>query len=208
MKKPTKKRDPKKAAEANQYDKIFKENMMSVIPMLIRKVLNIQAAEITEINIDVQHTKERKTDYLVKMTDVAGETFILQLEFQSQNDHSMVFRMAEYCVMLARKYDLPVRQCVIFLGSNAPSMATRLDMTNLKFHYELVTVATIDYEIFLKFDRPEELLFALLGDFKNQNPSEVIQKIVGRLVETSDEGIQELMLEKTIFPIASFIQNS
>ena len=50
---------------------------------------------------------------LKKITDAFGDTFVLQIEFQVADELGMVYRMAEYYLMLRRKYRLPVRQCVL-----------------------------------------------------------------------------------------------
>ena len=198
MKKRPTETPPPKSASANRFDKIFKENLRAVTPMLICHILKIDATNIVEVHIDVQHTKERKADFVMKITDSSGETFILQLEFQVRKDGAMVFRMAEYCIMFARKYKLPVRQFVIFLGKKKPKMATVLDMENLTFRYELITLAEIDYTFFLQSDKPEEVLFAILGNFKKQNPEEAVRQIIRRVIATSKG---ELTREKMLYQL-------
>lgn len=50
--------------------------------------------------------------------------------------------MAEYYVMLTRKYKLPVQQYVIFLGKSKLKMATELQGINLSFRYNLLEIIT------------------------------------------------------------------
>lgn len=102
-------RQPK---QSSQYDKILKENLDATIPGLIENILHIQAVVSEELPDDLQHTKERKPDALKRITDQAGHTFILHIEFQVANDPKMVHRMHTYCAMLLEKYELPVRQYV------------------------------------------------------------------------------------------------
>lgn len=90
----------------------------------------------------IQHTKERKPDVLKKVTDNQGNTFVLQIEFQVAKKSEMVYRMAEYYVMLTRKYKLPVQQYVIFLGKSKLKMATELQSINLSFRYNLLEIIT------------------------------------------------------------------
>ena len=65
--------------QANQYDKIFKENIEAVIPSLMQNVLSINADLIEDLPNDIQHTIERKPDVLKKITDQDGSVFILHL---------------------------------------------------------------------------------------------------------------------------------
>lgn len=181
--------------QANQYDKIFKENIEAVIPSLMQNVLGITAVSLEELPDDVQHTKERKPDVLKKVTDNLGNTFVLQIEFQVADEPEMVYRMADYCIMLVRKYKLPIRQFVIFLGKANPQMETELMMEDLSFRYHLRSIKAIDYQLFLKSGKPEEIVFAVLSNFGADNPETAIENIVDRLEETTGT---ELTLKKYI----------
>ena len=144
----------KKKRQSSQYDKIFKENIEAVISSIMENVLEITAVSMEELPDDIQHTKERKPDTLKKITDDKGNTFVLQIEFQVKDEDEMVYRMGEYYFMLERKYKLPVKQFVIFLGADNPKMPTELERERLKFSYPLVSLSTLDYHIFLNSDKP------------------------------------------------------
>src|SRR5450631_1618939 len=94
----------KKNRQSNQYDKIIKENLEVTLPVIIRDVLGLDIAVSEELPDDLQHTKERKPDALKKVTDTNGSTYVLHVEFQTTDENEMVYRMAEYCIMLMRKY--------------------------------------------------------------------------------------------------------
>ncbi|WP_020594773.1 hypothetical protein [Spirosoma panaciterrae] len=172
--------------QASQYDKIFRENIEAVIPGLMQHILGINAVSSEELPDDVQHTKERKPDVLKKITDNQGNTFVLHLEFQLVDESKMVYRMAEYYVMLARKYELPVRQFVIFLGARKPSMPIRITSEYLTFHFPIIVFADLDYHIFLRSAQPEEVILGILGNFKEENPEEAARHIIHRLAETAN----------------------
>ena len=180
-----------KKKQGSQYDriggpKIFKEKLEAVIPALMQKVLGITAIQSEELPDDLQHTKERKPDVLKKITDEQEETFVLQIEFQVSDEMEMVYRMAEYYIMLERKYKLPVRQFVIFSGPNPPKMPTRLDREYLNFRFPLISFAELDYQIFLKSDQPEEIILAILANFRQENTGDALVQIVERIRETTE----------------------
>lgn len=112
--------------QANQYDKIFRENMETVLPGIIEHLLKLNIVRREELPDDVQHTKERKPDLLKKVTDANGKTYVLHIEYQAKNDKDMVYRMAEYSIMLQRRYRISVKQYVIFIGAAKPHMAVSL----------------------------------------------------------------------------------
>ncbi|CAN5137649.1 hypothetical protein BH09BAC4_BH09BAC4_41010 [soil metagenome] len=171
--------------QVSQYDKIFKENIEVVIPDLMRKVLGITVVSSEELPDGIQHTKERKPDVLKKITDNQGKTFVLQIEFQVVDEPKMVYRMAEYYVMLARKYELPVKQFVIFLGASDPEMETRLDSNHMKFSFSLISFAKLDYRVFLKSVQPEEVVLGILADFKGDSAERALKRIIGRIEKTT-----------------------
>jgi hypothetical protein len=172
--------------QVHQYDKIIRENLEAVLPGLIRKLLGINAVEAEELPDDIQHTKERQPDVLKKIRDEVGDTYVLHIEFQVSNEPEMVYRMAEYFVMLSRRYKLEVRQYVIYLGSGKPSMATQLRQGTTVFQFQLINLSEIDYRSLLKADDPRFKMLAILGDFKGASPGQVVKDIAKQVIETSD----------------------
>lgn len=172
--------------QASQYDKIFKENIEAVIPSLMQNILGITAISSEELPDDIQHTKERKPDVLKKITDLQGNTYVLQIEFQVADEPKMVYRMAEYYIMLERKYEIPVHQFVIFLGSFKPLMATQLNSWRMRFDFSLISFADLDYHLFLKSEKPEEVVLSILANFQGADIEFALQQIIKRIDETTD----------------------
>lgn len=172
--------------QSAQYDKIFKENIEAVISSIMQNVLDITAVSMEELPDDIQHTKERKPDILKKVTDTKGDTFVLQIEFQLANDEEMIYRMNEYKAMLIRKYRLPVCQYVIFLGKGKPKMETQLKNVGLSFEYNLLAINSVDYKLFLKSDRPEEIVLSVLANFDKETSEDALKRIISRLEETTN----------------------
>ncbi len=175
--------------QANQYDKIFKENIEAVIPSLMENVLSINAALVEDLPNDIQHTKERKPDVLKKVTDQDGSVFILHIEFQVANESEMIYRMGEYYFMLARKFKLPIRQFVVFIGNSKPRMTTKIDFPMLKFEFPLLALANVDYSLFLNSNKPEEIILSILADFNNFSTDSVLKQIISRLEETTQSDL-------------------
>jgi glycerophosphoryl diester phosphodiesterase len=180
-----KKKQQSSGRQSAQYDKIFKENIEAVISSIMQNVLEITAVSMEELPDDIQHTKERKPDTLKKITDEKGNTFVLHIEFQVKNEDEMVYRMLDYYGMLERKYKILVKQFVIFLGSEKPTMPTELDRERLKFSYPLVLLSNLDYRIFLNSIKPEEIILSILANFKGENPENALKHILVRVKETT-----------------------
>jgi hypothetical protein len=179
-----KKRQPS-GRQSAQYDKIFKENIEAVISSIMQNILDITAVSMEELPDDIQHTKERKPDILKKVTDDKGNIFVLQIEFQVADEPEMVYRMAEYFIMLKRKFRISVKQFVIFLGATSPKMPTQLNEELLQFKFPLVSLSELDYHIFLTSNKPEEIILSILANFKNEEPESVLKQIINRIEETT-----------------------
>lgn len=164
--------------QTNQYDKIIKENLEVTLPVIIRDILGLDIQNSEELPDDIQHTKERKPDALKKVTDAAGNTYVLQIEFQVEDEKEMVFRMAEYNIMLMRRYRLPVKQYVIFMKDITPLMPTSLDAEHLKFDFILIRLAKANYKLFLKSNNPEVKMLAILANFGKEDIYGAVKSII------------------------------
>lgn len=139
-----------------------------------------------ELPDDIQHTKERKPDVLKKVIDTTGDIFVLQIEFQVANDDEMAHRMLDYKAMLFRKYRIPVRQYVIYLGKGKATMDDSIQTLDLTFKYNLLAINTIDYKTFLTSNQPEEIVLSVLANFNKETPENALKRIISRLEETTE----------------------
>lgn len=183
-----------KKRQANQYDEIFRENMEAALPGIIERVLGLHIVNSEEIPDNIQHTKERKPDLLKKVTDAAGRIFILHVEYQVKSELEMVYRMAEYQIMLLRKYSLPVEQFILFMGKHKAGMATIINEKRFKFNYPLIALSEIDYQIFLKSDKPEEKILAILANFDKDGETLALQNILKGVQDKSKGDFAESRL--------------
>jgi hypothetical protein len=167
--------------QSGQYDKIIKENLEITLPIIIRDLLRLDIAQSEELPDDIQHTKERKPDALKKVTDTAGQIYVLHVEFQIADEKEMVYRMAEYSIMLMRRYKLPVKQYVIFLKNIEPTMDASFDTEYHKFSYQLIRIAQANYKLFLKADSPEVKMLGILGNFGKEDSYEAVKSIVNEV---------------------------
>lgn len=169
---------PEEADLSNRYDKIMKENQDEALPGIIKHVLGINIVKKEVLTSKLQQTKEREADRLTKVTDGSGKTYILNVEWQSRNDANMLSRMLEYRVMARRKYQLPVKQYVLYMGSEKLTMKDCIDEEDLQYRYRIVSLSEIDYKFFLKSNKPEQKVLAVLGEFGKDSAEQVIGQIL------------------------------
>ena len=90
----------------------------------------------------------------------------------------MIYRMVEYRAMLQRRYRLQVEQFVLFMGSGKPRMATEINEDRFIFSYRLIAISEVDYHVFLKSDKPEEKILAILANFEKDGTDTALHNIL------------------------------
>ena len=165
--------------------------MEAALPAIVEHVIGLNIIHSDELPDDIQHTKERRPDLLKKVTDNTGRTYVLHIEYQAKNDMDMVYRMAEYSIMLQWKYRLPVKQYVIFIGMGKLRMPQHISTENFQFRYQLLALSAIDYKIFLKSDKPEEKLLAILANFETDGAVLAIKRILREVKSFSGGDLAE-----------------
>ncbi|CAM4399561.1 hypothetical protein SAMN06265348_11673 [Pedobacter westerhofensis] len=177
--------------QVNQYDKIIKENLEVTLPVIIRDILALDVLISEELPDDIQHTKERKPDALKKITDLSGNTYVLHVEFPLKDEKEMVYRMAEYSIMLMRKYQLPIKQYVIFMGDTDPLMRNYLNTDHHKYDFTLIKLSEANFKVFLKSDNPEVKMLGILAKFDRDDSYSAVKSIVDGIQSTAKSDLRK-----------------
>ena len=165
---------------ANNYDRVLKENSDFLIP-IIAKWFNVNLERTETLKDKVQRTVEREADFCVKvLADNPEDEHIFHVEFQTQPDYS-AYRGLFYRSLLSYKYNLPVRQVVVYLGAEPHRIHTRLEEPNLSYALEIIDFRSRSYREFLYKDMPEEIIMAILCDWEGEEPEKIIIEILERI---------------------------
>ncbi len=170
---------------SHDFDKIFKENIASLLIPLAKKVLGIDVVYNEEMKDKLQTTIEREPDYLSLITTRDGNRYVLHLEFQTSYDDRMLLRMQEYHGILRKQYNIPVIQKVIYLGHKPATMRNQLAPEEVYTGFDLITLNQEPYEQFLQSDIPEEFILSILADMQGVDPEEIVDSILHKLRETN-----------------------
>ena len=170
-------------AMPNHFDKIIKENLEALLPDLLRITCNIRVDTLKDVKDKIQATVEREADTLKKVVHENAEAdYLLHLEFQT-TDEDMCARNLLYYGLDYHRHRLPVRQIVIYLG-NEPAKKIRNNQLNLRgisLEFEVVDLRSLPKDLFLQSETPEGVIMAVLADFGQEKPVEVIRQILTRL---------------------------
>jgi hypothetical protein len=164
-----------------KYDSIIKESLSNLVVPLA-KIIGIDLTNTEVLKDKLQYTVEREVDFLIKIYDKNKQkSEILQFDFQSGNDMKMPKRMLFYRCIIDFNHELPVRQIVFYIGYEPLRMPNFLREENLYYEYEIYDFRSLDAFSFLNSDSPEAVIFAILGDFKDEKPEVIIEKVLLRL---------------------------
>ena len=161
------------------YDKIFKENFSKVANSLLVKLCGIAPDNIENVDTILPRTLERRADFLKMGIDpLTGAKALFHMEFQSKVHQTMDRRELLYYGLFYDKFGLPIDQYVVYLGNGNWTAPTTVQHNNLTFSYNVICINTIDYEVFMDSEDPEEIILAILANFKKKENAKVVQEIL------------------------------
>jgi hypothetical protein len=143
---------------APDYDGVLKDLFQKDHPTLLDRLTG--GVGIREVlSTDFQEMQQRRADLVLELEDGS----ILHIEFQSENDSDMPYRMAIYAVMIGRRYRRPMRQVVLYVGQEKLRMEDHLDLGAFQIRYSLIDIREFDAEELMRSGGPGDLALAVLA---------------------------------------------
>lgn len=151
--------------------------------------LNVATDSVELLDTEQQRVELRRADLVARMhKETSDDPFILHIEIQNANDPSMASRMLRYFADIHLRYpDEPIHQHLVYIGKRPFGMTTELIQPAFTYRYSVLDMQTVDCSVLLTQDTPEALVLAILCDFKQRPAQEVINYIVARLKELTDD---------------------
>ena len=169
----------------NDYDKIFKENLEELIPHLLQLVAKWDIPKLETLKDKHQITIEREMDDLKKVVhDDPSLDYGLHWEIQGK-DEDMRRRMLLYFAMFYHKYNMRLRQIIIYIGDEPANLIKQnvLEMENIRLEFSVLDLRSVPKDVFLQSDKPECVILAILSDFGSDKPELVVRQILDNLVK-------------------------
>jgi predicted transposase YdaD len=171
------KREYKHKKELKQFDailkEIFSESIGAIYYLAIGKKIG---KKVKVISAKIRLVKTFRPDILV---EADGE--IIQVEIQAQQDKTLPHRMFRYYYAIVEKYKKEPTQIVLFVGKGNPP-PSEYKTPKLTLKYKVLDMKKIDPDVFIKSEKPEEVIVGILaGKFKDK--PEIIKKVKKRIAE-------------------------
>jgi predicted transposase YdaD len=90
-------------------------------------------------------------------------------------------RMLLYYGFLHYQRKLPIWQCVVYVGKDKLQMDHQLQTNRLSYSYQLIDLKTFSYETFLESGHSQEVILAILADFRGEPEELIAGKIIAKL---------------------------
>ena len=143
--------------------------------------MGLDIKNAVKIPTSFSRTKEKRTDFAIKVSRPNEKPRIVHIEFQAKNDKNMDKRELGYFLDFYWEYDLEIVQYVIYLGSGASTMPTEITLPNINFRYKVITMNQIDVDLFLNSDNPHEVVLAVLCKYERKQAPKIIKQILEKL---------------------------
>jgi len=169
--------------ELKRFDLILKEIFSKAVGIIFwlatgRKI----EGKAKVLPAEIRFVKSFYPDILLEI-----EGKIIHIEVQVQQDKTLPERMLDYFYAIRKKYGKTPTQIVLFAGKGNPplpkfELKDEFQMQNLSFNFIVLDMKKIDPDVFIKSDKPEEVIVGILaGKFKDK--PEIIKKVKARIVE-------------------------
>ncbi len=171
----------KKKYEGNLYDKIFKEDAEAIFLPLVERRLGIKIKSFKPFKAKLQTTLEREMDFFYEVETEEGDCFLLHLEFQTEDEHDMVYRKAEYHGIALNLRKIEIRHIVIYLGINKPTMPTQLAENEVYRGFDMIDIHAFDHQKLLQSQVPDVIILAILADYPPEKAESILRLIIRQL---------------------------
>ncbi|PHO07978.1 transposase [Thermoanaerobacterium thermosaccharolyticum] len=170
---------------SQKYDITMKNIFSDMADDIMSYFLGLQYTKIDELNIEFARVERRDSDMIFKCTTDKGNVAV-HIEFQSENDEKMPYRMLRYSLEIMEKHSLLPYQIVIYIGKDNANMKNSLnynfgEQNTLDYKYRIINVGDIKYTDVLKTDYYD--LYSLLPLMDKNRRKEEGEKYLERCVE-------------------------
>lgn len=165
-------------------DIVSKHILKTLVRDFATYLFGLPVTDVELLETANQRIEERRADLVAKVALPDSEKFLLHIEIQNDNEALMPVRMLRYLsdVLFAHS-NLPVVQYLVYIGKEPMRMANGLDLPDFAYRYRVLDMHQVDCQALLNQDTPDAWVLAVLCDFQNRAPREIIHTILTRLLE-------------------------
>jgi predicted transposase/invertase (TIGR01784 family) len=149
-----------------------------------RHILHLKIEDNMEL-VDKEFTRIEKRD--ADLVFKNGEQ-IVHIEIQNNNHLQMHQRMLRYLSDILFEFEaLEIKQYLLYIGQKPCNMKNSIRKQDLDYKYDIIDMRNIPCEALLQSNDPSAVALSILCDFKGKDKQTVVNTILLRLKELSNE---------------------
>ncbi len=158
--------------ERANVDGALKDLFLQDLPYLLGRVIGGRIGIRRFLNVELPKVQERRVDLLVLLDNDT----IVHIEIQSTHDPEIVYRMPEYYWLVKRRYKLPLRQVLLYVGEGSVRMPDRIAEDGNLMKWTVVDVREFDAATLIKEGNPGDLALAILAEGAEKQLRALLEK--------------------------------
>ena len=165
-------------------DTISKDLLKNMAKDISKHILHIDIKpDMVIIDKEFTRIETREADLLFK-----NGKEVIHIEIQNDNHKHMHLRMHRYYSDILFEYEsYKVSQYLLYIGKSKCKMLSKIKRDKIDYSYDIIDFKTLPCEEFLNSNDPSAIALAILCDFKDRDKQSVVNKILQKLRELSDD---------------------
>ena len=176
-----------------EKDLISKQLLQRLLVGFGNRLFNLDIAEAELLSNEQPRIEARRADLVARVKNANGDSYILHVEIQNDNQANMPLRMLRYYSDIALQYPKDkVVQHLLYIGKAPLNMANQISAYNWTYRYEVLDMRSQDSEYFLSANNPDAIVLAILCDPKDQEPKALVARIIKELRRLHGDKLDKL----------------
>ena len=176
-----------------EKDLISKQLLQRLLVGFGNRLFNLDIAEAELLSNEQPRIEARRADLVARVKNADGDSYILHVEIQNDNQANMPLRMLRYYSDIALQYPKDkVVQYLLYIGKAPLNMANQISAYNWTYRYEVLDMRSQDSEYFLSANNPDAIVLAILCDPKDQEPKALVARIIKELRRLHGDKLDKL----------------
>ena len=163
-------------------DLISKQILKRLLVEFGTQLFKLDIIEAELLSSEQPRVEGKRADLVARVKNTQGQSYILHVEVQNDNRSDLPIRMLRYYTDLALEHaGETIKQYLLYIGKAPLTMPDHVQTPDLRYHYQVLDMRSLDSKHFLASDNPDALVFAILCDFKGREPEALVAHIVKEL---------------------------
>ena len=163
-------------------DIISKQLLKRLLVGFGNRLFYLDIAEAELLSSEQPRVEGKRADLVARVKNRQGESYILHVEIQNDNQANMPIRMMRYYTDLALEHaGEKIVQHLLYIGKASLTMPDHVRGQDWLYRYKVSDMRSQDSEYFLGSDNPDALVLAILCDPKGLEPKALVARIIKEL---------------------------